>query len=78
MISKFWGLYQHLTIILRGCAGYEVTDINEGRSAELVIIILYPANPSRIIVFLKLNSRINKSSMLISFRSKTAFVGHFF
>ena len=42
------------TIILRGRAGYEMIYItNEARSAELVMIIAYPASPSRIIVLLK-------------------------
>ena len=40
-----------LTIILRGRAGWYIT--NEARSAELVMIISYPASPSRIIVLLK-------------------------
>ena len=39
----------YLTIILRWSAGYVVID----NHAELVIIILYPASPSRIIVLLK-------------------------
>ena len=45
---------KYLTIILRGRAGYEMIYITNGaRSAELVMIILYPASPSRIIVLLK-------------------------
>ena len=44
----------YLTIILRGRAGYEMIYItNEASSAELVMIISYPASPSRIIVLLK-------------------------
>ena len=35
-------------IILRGHTGYEVIDNQQGHSAKLVIIILYPASPSRI------------------------------
>ena len=47
-------LVNYLTIILRGRAGYEMIYItNEARSAELVMIISYPASPSRIIVLLK-------------------------
>ena len=38
------------TIILLGLAGYEMIITNEARSAELVMIISYPASPSRIIV----------------------------
>ena len=46
-------------IILRGRAGYHMIDnLNETRSAELVIIIWYPASPSRIIVLLKTQSLI--------------------
>ena len=52
LIGHSWGDY--LTIILRGHAGYEMIYItNEARSAELVMIISYPARPSRIIVLLK-------------------------
>ena len=40
-----------LTIILRGRAGYEM--IYDNQRGELAMIISYPANPSRIIVFLK-------------------------
>ena len=44
----------------------------------MVVIILYPASRSRIIVIIIKNSGINNSSMLILFWSKTAFVCHFF
>ena len=45
----------HLTVILWGHAGYEVTGVSEVRTAQLVIIILYPANRSRrIMVLLKM------------------------
>ena len=51
--SQPWGII-YLTIILRGRAGYEMIYItNEARSAELVMIISYPASPSTIIVLLK-------------------------
>ena len=49
----FRKMYIYLTIvILRGRAGYEMIITNEARSAELVMIISYPASPSRIIVLL--------------------------
>ena len=52
--SRLFELYIYLTIILGGRAGYEmIYIINEARSAELVMIISYPASPSRIIVLLK-------------------------
>ena len=52
--NVFCCLNIYLTIILRGRAGYEMMyETNEARSAELVMIISYPASPSRIIVLLK-------------------------
>ena len=47
-------VYLTIIIILRGRAGYEMIYLtNEACSAELVMIISYPASPSRIIVLLK-------------------------
>ena len=45
--------FESLTFILRGSAGYEVIDNQRGCGAEAVIINLYPATSSRIIVLLK-------------------------
>ena len=45
--------------ILQGRTGHEV------HSAELVMVILYPANLRRIMILFIKNSRINKSLMLI-------------
>ena len=67
----------YLTIILRGHARYEMIYItNETRSAELVMIISYPASPSRINVLLKTLRRIIDNLKKKSERTESSFREH--
>ena len=61
--GTLFALHYNITLVYEGALDMKWWVTKEARSAELVIIILYPASPSRIIVFYVKSFEMNSSGI---------------